>query len=93
MFSNKIRFCAWNIHGYNSRLIGNKFCDQEFRKNFENADLVGVTETFMYTELIDKINIPNFHRVKVLNQAKNCKSNTASKGIAVFVREKYQGVF
>ena len=33
------------------------------------------------------MNIPGFHCLRTLNQTKSCNSNTASKGIAVFVKE------
>ena len=86
MISKKLKFCSWNIQGYNSTALGNKFEDQEFLNVFENIDFVGLTETHMHTEILDKMNIPGFHRVHAINQVKNKKSNTASKGVAVFVR-------
>ena len=45
MISKVIKFCSWNIHGYMSRLIGNKFEDKEFLKIFEDVDFIGITET------------------------------------------------
>ena len=93
MISKLIRFCSWNIQGYNSRSIGNKFEDKEFLKIFEDVDFIGITETHMHTEILDKMNIPGFHRVHTQNQLKNKKSNTASKGIAVFVRETMKDIF
>ena len=54
MITNQLNFCSWNIQGYNSRLFGNKFCDQEFMKNFDNVDFVGVTETHMHTDILEK---------------------------------------
>ena len=93
MISNKLNFCSWNIQGYNSRQVGNKFCDQEFLSKFENTDFVGVTETHSHTEVLDKLNIPGFHRLDVKNQPKNRKSNTAPKGIGVFVKESIKNLF
>ena len=93
MICNKLNFCSWNIHGYNSRVIGNKFNDEEFLKQFDNIDFVGVTETHIHTEVLDKMNIPGFHRLDVKNQPKNLKSNTAPKGIAVFVKENLKEFF
>ena len=93
MISKKLKFCSWNIQGYSSRLIGNKFEDKEFLKIFEDVDFIGLTETHMYAEVLDKMNIPGFHRLHTKNQPKNKKSNTASKGIAVFVRENIKGMF
>ena len=93
MASNKLKFCAWNIQGYSSRQIGNKFEDKEFIKSFEDIDFIGLTETHIHQETIDKMNIPGFHRLKMKNQPKNKKSNTAPKGIAVFVKEEIKDIF
>ena len=93
MFGNALKFSAWNIHGYNSRDIGNKFHDEEFQNIFNNDDFVGLTETHVHDEILDKMNIPGFHRLKVKNRPKNHKSNTAPKGIAVFVKESIKELF
>ena len=93
MITNKLKFCSWNIQGYNSRQIGNKFQDEEFLKCFKNIDFIGLTETHMHNEVLDKMNIPGFCRLEVKNQMKNKKSNTARKGIAVFVKENIKNLF
>ena len=93
MIANTLKFCSWNIQGYNSRLVGNKFEDKEFLKQFEDIDFIGITETHMHVEVLDKMNIPGFHRLHVKNQPKNKKSNKASKGIAVFVKENIKSLF
>ncbi len=68
-----IKFCSWNIQGYNSRAIGNKFEDKEFLKIFDGMDFIGVTETHMHAEVLDKMNIPVFHRIhtKMNSKIKN----------------------
>ena len=88
MMSNTLKFCSWNIQGYSSQLLGNKFEDKEFLQVFENIDFIGLTETHIHEEELDKMSIPGFHRLDVKNELKNIKSNTAPKGIAVFVRER-----
>ena len=93
MNGNALKFSSWNIHGYNSRDIGNKFCDQEFLNTVKNDDFVGVTETHIHDEILDKINIPGFYCLKVKNKPKNHKSNTAPGGIADFVKESIRGYF
>ena len=65
MLSNRLKFCCWNIHGYNSRDIGNKFYDKEFLNTLQDFDFVGVTETHIYNEIIEKINIPGILRISV----------------------------
>ena len=41
----------------------------------------------MMKYLLDKMNVPRFHRFKPKNQLENAKSNKVPKGIAVFVIE------
>ena len=93
MISKLLKFCSWNIQGYNSRLIGNKFEDKEFLHLFEGLDFIALTETHMHVEEMGKMNIPGFHLLDYKNQSMNMKSNTAPKGIAVFVRETIQDMF
>ena len=88
-----IKFCSWNIQGYNSRTLGNKFEDKEFLNVFKDKDFIGITETHMHAEVLDKMNIPGFHRFKPKFQLKNKKSNTAPKGIAVFVKHDIKDNF
>ena len=47
----------------------------------------------MHEEAIDEMNIPGFHRLKFKNQLKNKRSNTAPKGIVVFVKEDKKNLF
>ncbi len=93
MLHKILKFCSWNIQGYNSRILGNKFEDKEFLQRFENIDFIGVTETHMHSEIIDRMNVPGFYRLDHRNQEKNKKSNTASKGVAVFVKEGIKNLF
>ena len=93
MIGTALKFCSWNIHGYKSREIGNKFCDEEFLNIFKNNDFIGLTETHLHDEILDKMNIPGFHCMKVKNRRKNLKSNTAAKGIAVFVNDNIKELF
>ena len=83
MITSTLRICTWNIHGYYSRTIGNKFEDKEFIKTFNDVDIIGITETHSHEEVNNEITIPGFHRLKTKNELKNKRSNTAPKGIAV----------
>ena len=67
MISKVIKFCCWNIHGYNSRLVGNKFEDKEFLKTFEDMDFIGITETHIHTDVLDRMSIPGLYRLKTKN--------------------------
>ncbi len=93
MITGKLNFCSWNIQGYNSRQIGNKFEDAEFVKTFKNYDFIGVTETHSHTEVIDKMSILGYSRLHYINEPKNAKSNTAPGGIAVFVKDDVKDIF
>ena len=93
MINKKLKFCTWNIQGYNSRQIGNKFEDGEFLKCYEEVDFIGLTETHMHTEVLDKMNIPGYSRLHFINETKNAKSSTAPRGIAVFAKENIAELF
>ena len=93
MLRDKLKFCSWNIHGYNSRELGNKFNDKEFLKTFVDVDFVGITETHIHDEILDNMNISGFRLLSAKNRAKNLKSHTASGGIAVFVKESLCKLF
>ena len=60
MLTKRLKLCSWNIKGYTSREIGNKFRDKEFLKNFEEADFIGITETHIHEEILDCMSIPGF---------------------------------
>ena len=87
MHFSKLNFCLWNIHGHNSREIGNKLNDKDFLNTIQNADFVGLTETHIHNEIIEKLSIPGYHRLCFKNKKKNLKSNTAPGGIAVFIKD------
>ena len=93
MIDKKQDFCSGNIQGYNSRQIGNKFEDEEFLKCFQGIDFIGITETHVHEEVLDKMNIPGYERLHFINEKKNTKSNTAPRGIAVFVKENISELF
>ena len=91
--SNKLKFCIWNIHGYNSRQLGNKLHNENFLNIQNDVDLIGLTETHIHEEVLHNLNIPGFQLKSHKKQKKNLKSNTAPGGIAVFVRENLVELF
>ena len=93
MIKRKLKFCSWNIQGYNSRQFGNKFEDEEFLKCFEGIDFIGLMETHVHTEVLEKMNIPCYERLHYINETKNLRSHTAPRGIAVFVKENLVELF
>ena len=71
MLNKRLKFCSWNIKGYNSREIGNKFQDKEFLDFFEEADFIGLTETHIHEEILDRMNIPGFKLFDYKNRNRN----------------------
>ena len=82
-----LKFCAWNIHGYKSRQIGNKLHNDYFLKTIEDQDIVCLTETHIHDEILEHLCIPGYKRFAYKNRIKNEKSRTASGGIAIFIKE------
>ena len=82
----------WNIHGFKSRILGNKLIDPDFLSEIKNSDIIGLGETHAYDEIVDHLNIPGFSRLKCKNRKKR-KNNTASGGISVFVKENMRHLF
>ena len=74
MLSKRLRICAWNINGYNSRIIGIKLLDKEFLRVLRDVDLVCLTETHMHTEILEHLNIPGFQLLGYKNYEKKCES-------------------
>ena len=93
MAKNSLRFCAWNIHGYNSRQIGNKFEDNEFLDCFKNTDFIGLTETHIHNEVLDKMNIPGFSRLAVKKPVEKCKIEYSLKRYSSFCERGNKGYF
>ena len=89
--NNSLDFCAWNIHGYQSRQIGPKFIDSDFLNQIQDIDLLGLTH--IHDEILEELNIPGFTRISYKNREKNLRSGTASGGIAVFAKAHLANMF
>ena len=57
----------WNIHGYKSKALGNKFLDDEFVDTFRNDHIVGLAE--LHTDSTPVI--PGFTLIKQKIRKKN----------------------
>ena len=55
-----IQVSAWNIHGYKSKIIGNKMNDVEFLGEIKDDDIVALSETHIHREIEDELIIPGF---------------------------------
>jgi hypothetical protein len=80
----------WNIHGFKSRITGNKLIDPDFLSEVQKSDIIGLGETHVHDEIVDSLNIPGFVLVKYKNRKKQLKANKTSGGIAIFVKENLQ---
>ena len=80
----------WNIHGFKSRITGNKLIDPDFLSEVQKSDIIGLGETHVYDEIVDSLNIPGFVLVKYKNRTKQLKANKTPGGIAIFVKENLQ---
>ena len=82
-----IKLSVWNIHGYKSKIIGNKLNDLEFLKEIDNDDVVALVETHNHSQAEDDLSIPGFRRIENKNRSHDKKSFKCSGGMAVFARE------
>ena len=55
-----LKLSFWNIHGWKSRIIGNKFTDTDFLSEIKNSDLIGLGETHLHEGTLEKLSIPGF---------------------------------
>ena len=55
-------------------------------KEIEKSDIVGISETHIYNEVLDELDIPNFIRLGYKNRKKQAKANKSSGGVAVFAK-------
>ena len=83
-----VKISCWNIQGYNSTLVGNKFLDPDFTAQIGNSDIIGLSETHIFKEILDELDIPNFarHEYKIHKKIKN--ANHTSGGLAVLLRAR-----
>ena len=93
MISRRLRFCYWNIHGCVSRQIGIKLRDPDFLNVVNGVDFIGIGETHIHEETLGYLNVAGYKRIGYNNRKKNLKSNTASGGIAIFVKENIAYLF
>ena len=55
-------------------------------KEIEKSDIVGISETHIYNEVLDELDIPNFIRLGYKNRKKQAKANKSSGGVAIFAK-------
>ena len=87
--AESMKISSWNINGHKSRNIGNKFLDRDFLDEIKEDGLVGIVETHIYDEILDKLLIPVFKLLTYKNRTFNKISKKGDGGIAVFIKEKF----
>ena len=81
-----LKVTCWNIQGFKSRILGNKLNDPDFLSEIGDSDIVGILETHIYDEILEKLDIPGFVRLSYKNRKKFKKANKSSGGIALFAK-------
>ncbi len=81
-----IKLCYWNIHGWSSKIIGDKLCDEEFLGKVLNYDIVALAE--LHSE--KQLSLPGFINIKQKIRTKSHKGPKISGGIAIFIKNKYE---
>ena len=91
--SQAIKLSCWNIGGYKSCILGNKFLDPDFLSEINNSDIVGISETHIYDEILNELDIAGFTRLEYKNRKKFKKANKSSGGLAIFAKTTIEKMF
>ena len=83
---SNLKITFWNIQGYKSRIVGEKLNDPDFISEVQKSDIIGLVETHIHEEILDKLSIPGFVLLKYKNRKKSIKNNKAFGGIAIFTK-------
>ena len=82
--SASINVGYWNIHGYTSKVIGQKVRDREFLDVIGDCDVIGIGEI----QSSNKINIEGYISIDQKIRDKTTKGPKISRGIGVFVKKE-----
>ena len=80
-----LKICYWNIHGWSSKIVGNKLVDREFLEKIKKFDIVALSEIHCENE----VSLPGYISLKQKIRDKKHQGPKIAGGIGVFVREKY----
>ena len=78
-----LKYCFWNSGGYNSKIIGNKLIHSDFIENIKDCDILGLAETHIHDNILNKLSIPGFSRIHYRVRKANSKGK-GSGGVAIF---------
>ena len=79
-----LKFGFWNIQGYKSKTMGNKFVSQDFLQEIVACDVIGLAETHIHSRILDDLAIPGFSRINYKIREPHSKGNCGSGGVALF---------
>ena len=88
-----LKFSCWNIQGFKSRLLGNKFQDPDFLSEIKNSNVVGISETHIYDDILDELDVAGYKRLEYKNRKQFKKANKSSGGIAIFAKNEIAYLF
>ena len=80
---NRLKICYWNIHGWSSKIIGNKLADSEFLEKISDCDIVALSEIHSDKNL----SLPGFISIKQKIRKKLHGGPKISGGVGIFVKE------
>ena len=81
--SRSFKVCYWNIHGWSSKIIGNKLVDSDFLEKIANCDIVALSELHSNKEL----SLPGFVSIKQKIRKKLHRGPKIAGGIGIFIKE------
>ena len=84
--TESISLSYWNIHGSNSKIIGNKLTDVEFLEKISGNHIVGLAELHVDKEVY----LPGYKLLKQKIRKKFHKGPKIGGGLAIFVKEKFE---
>ena len=76
------------IHGWSSKVIGNKLIDPEFLEKVSKFDIVALSE--LHSE--EELSLPGFISIKQKIRKKVHMGPKIAGGIGIFAKEKYVGI-
>ena len=80
-----MKISSWNLNGYKSRHFGSKLVHEDFLKEIEDSDIVCLTETHIYKDILAELHVPGYNRVLYKNEIKTGRKGHG--GIAIFAKE------
>ena len=72
--------------------MGNKFSEHDFLAQIATSDIIGISETHIYDEVLNELDIANFTRMGYKNRSKMKKVNKTSGGIAIFAKHEIANI-